>query len=258
MKKKANLIFTIFLCVTCLLGCYKLLDNNNSSNNNNIAETNKPTIENSEFDFSNTTLAFLGDSITYGYVTKQGGQYANPWPKLVGETLNAKESINYGIGGTNIAKVEGKTNSFVERYITMDNKIDIIGVMGGTNDWGNNVPLGTIDDTNETTIYGALNLIASGLKEKYPNSYIFFMSPIPRKETWANSQGYKMKDVRDAFLNVANKYDLGFLDMYYLSGFENEMKLDTTDGVHPSQELVKNSFAPTITQFIKENYKQNK
>ena len=44
------------------------------------------------------------------------------------------------------------------------------------------------------------------LKEKYPNSYIFFMSPIPRKETWVNSQGYKMKDVRDAFLNVANKY----------------------------------------------------
>lgn len=205
-------------------------------------------------DFSNTTIAFLGDSITYGYVTKQGGQYENPYPKLVGQILGAKESINYGRGSSTLASGENSYKPFVDRYLQMDENIDIIGVMGGVNDFSRNIPLGSIDDTDTTTIYGALNVLADGLKQKYPDAYIFFMSPLPMTTTSANSQGYKMSDVRQAVYDVALKHKLDFLDMYLLSGFENEMRLDTTDGVHPSQELVENSIAPQIAQFIIENY----
>jgi lysophospholipase L1-like esterase len=136
----------------------------------------------------------------------------------------------------------------------MDDSLDIIAVMGGTNDWSRNIPLGTPDSTDPSTVYGALHTLASGLKEKYPNAYIFFMSPLPRKETWVNSQGYTVEDVAEAVEYVAEFHNLDFLDMYRLSGFENEMHSDETDGIHPSQNLIKNSITPTIAQFLKENY----
>lgn len=205
-------------------------------------------------DFSDKTMACLGDSITYGYVTKKGGQYENPYPKLLKETLGLKECYNYGKGGSNLATYNGDIKPFVERVKDMPTDLDIIAVMGGTNDWGNGVPLGTLNDEDETTVYGALLSIAEYLVETYPQAYIVFMSPIPRKETWVNSQGYKMSDVAVAVKEVAELYGFGFLDMYSLSGFENEMKTDSTDGVHPSQEYIDNTLAPTIAQFIKDNY----
>ena len=252
MKKKFNIksilfIGVVFLIFSTLLSVSKNLGSSTSGNNSNT------TTESSSV-FENTTIAFLGDSITYGYVTKQGGQYANPYPKLVCESLNAKECYNYGVGSSTLSNGDNSYKSFLDRYDEMASNLDIIGVMGGTNDWSKNIPLGTIDDVDGSTIYGSLNVLANALKEKYPNAKIFFMSPLPRKEVWANSQGYKMLDVRNAVQQVAESHNFKFLDMYYLSGFENEMNTSSTDGVHPSQELVKTKIAPTIAQFIKDNY----
>lgn len=245
--KSILFIGVIFLIFSTLLSISKNLSGiSNRDNSNTTTETSSS--------FENTTIAFLGDSITYGYVTKQGGQYDDPYPKLVCETLNAKECYNYGVGSSTLSNGENSYKSFLDRYDEMASNIDIIGVMGGTNDWSRNIPLGTIDDIDGSTIYGALNVLANGLKEKYPNAKIFFMSPIPRKETWVNSQGYKVLDVRNAVKQVAESYNFDFLDMYYLSGFENEMNNSSTDGVHPSQELLKSKIAPIISQFIEKNY----
>lgn len=230
----------------------KITDDIAVSDNSKKNPSNKTGTSN--IDFSNKTMACLGDSITYGYVTKKGGQYENPYPKLLKETLGLKECYNYGVGGSNLATYNGSIKPFIERMKEMPADLDIIAVMGGTNDWGNGVPLGTIDNEDETTVYGALRSIAEYLTETYPDAYIVFMSPIPRKESWENRQGYKMSDVVVAVKKVAEIYNIDFLDMYSLSGFENEMYSDSTDGIHPSQELVKNSITPTIAQFLKKNY----
>ena len=270
-KTKLNTIIVILIIVfivsaTILLskGFLNVFSDNDSSsqnlsNQNNNEETPTPDDETkhpveSVNIFADKIMACLGDSITYGYVTKQGGQYENPYPKLLKETLGLKECYNYGRGGSNLATYNGSIKPFTERVKELPLNLDIITVMGGTNDWANGVPLGTIDSEDETTIYGALRSIAEYLTETYPDAYIVFMSPIPRKESWANSKGYKISDVGVAVQEVAELYGFDFLDMYSLSGFENEMKTDSTDGVHPSQELLINSITPTIAQFLRENY----
>lgn len=262
-KSRGNtivLILILILVVSAILPLSKGILNNFSDNesssqssNNNKEESENPPVESANV-FADKTMACLGDSITYGYVTKKGGQYENPYPKLLKETLGLKECYNYGKGGSNLATYNGSIKPFVERMKEMPTDLDIIAVMGGTNDWANNVPLGVLNDEDETTVYGALRSIAEYLVETYPKAYIVFMSPIPRKETWANSQGYKISDVAVAVQEVAELYGIDFLDMYSLSEFENEMKTDSTDGVHPSQELLINSITPTIAEFLKENY----
>ena len=212
-----------------------------------------PSVEN--VDFSNTTIAFLGDSITYGYVTKKGGQYENPYPALVENLLGAKKVYNYGVGGSTLSRGNKYYQPFIDRCLEMEEDIDIIGVMGGTNDFYKGVPLGEPTDTVETTVYGALNILAERLKERYPNAQIFFMSPLPTGDYATNALGYSTRDIRNIVLDVANKNGFGFLDMYYVSGFEKEMKTDKTDGTHPSQELLIDTIAPKIAAFIKENYK---
>ena len=54
------------------------------------------------------------------------------------------------------------------KQIPIDAKL--ITVMGGVNDWSQNRELGTIDDIENTTIYGALNLIVSYISKNYPQS----------------------------------------------------------------------------------------
>ena len=57
-------------------------------------------------------MACLGDSITYGYVTKQGGQYENPYPKLLQSTLGLQECYNYGVGSSTLALGDKSYKSF--------------------------------------------------------------------------------------------------------------------------------------------------
>lgn len=252
MKKKSIVKSILFIGAIFLIFSTLLSISKNLSGTSNRDSSNTTTEISSSFE--NTTIAFLGDSITYGYVTKQGGQYDDPYPKLVCETLKAKNCYNYGKGSSTLTNGTNSYKSFLDRYLEMNDNIDIIGVMGGTNDFAKNIPLGESTDNDGSTIYGALNVLAKGLKEKYPNSKIFFMSPLPNNLTEINSKGYTVEDVRNAISYVASQNNFGFLDMYKLSGFENEMNSSSTDGIHPSQELLKSKIAPIISQFIKKNY----
>jgi hypothetical protein len=91
--------------------------------------------------------------------------------------LNVKKTINKGIGGSTLVPFDNR-NCISNNVVDVCNgsgMYSIISVMGGTNDYGLNTPLGTITDTTNDTVYGALNVIAKTLKRKYPNAFIFFM-----------------------------------------------------------------------------------
>lgn len=249
--KKYNIIFIVLALVLCISSTFALF---NIFNKTNDSENLGNTTEIETNIFENKTMACLGDSITYGYITKQGGQYDNPYPKLLQETLGLKECYNYGVGSSTLSNGDNSYKSFLTRYTEMPEDLDIIAVWGGTNDYSRGIPLGTPADKDGTTIYGALHTLAQGLRAKYPNAYIFFMSPTPRKDNWTNSQGYKIEDVGTAVSYISNYYGFGFLDMFKYSGFESEMNSTFTDGLHPSQFLVETNITPTIAQFIKDNY----
>ena len=94
-------------------------------------------------------LLFLGDSITQG---AGASSIEKRYTNLVAARLGC-EMINYGIGGTRIARQkETSANTvwdidFRTRLPLMENECDRVFVFGGTNDYGHgSLHLGSTDE----------------------------------------------------------------------------------------------------------------
>ncbi|MCI8411192.1 MAG: SGNH/GDSL hydrolase family protein [Clostridia bacterium] len=201
----------------------------------------------------------LGDSITYGYINKQGEAMEKSYPTVLKEILDLETVRNYGINGSTIA--DGKNPMYI-RYKDMDDDANIISVLAGTNDFGkksiDNPPLGTKEDNKGNTVYGALNILCKGLKQKYPNALIFFMTPLRcENDTIPNKCNYTLEDVKEAIEEICSKYEIPILDLYSIGDFFPEDKIFLKqygiDGVHPNQKFVKEILSNKIANFIKEN-----
>lgn len=191
--------------------------------------------------FFGLRVNFLGDSITWGYSpADDGSRLANPFPTLVGNTLGFSIVNNYGISGSTIGDLGGGANSpFCERYSSMDTYADLTFVLGGTNDWAKNVPLGTITDSTSASFYGALNTLVTGLLNQYPTQTIVLATPMHRQgDTVKNSVGSILNDYRNAVIAIGEKYGVAVLDLYATSGFipDNTTNFNAIcpDGRHPN------------------------
>lgn len=198
----------------------------------------------------------LGDSITFGYCNENGDAMPKPYPSLIQENFEFLRVCNYGINGSTLADGE---NPMYLRYHDMDDA-DIISVLGGTNDFGRTQieisPLGCMDDHSGNTVYGALHLLCSGLKKKYPQAIIFFMTPLRcGGDTIPNKYGYCLKDVKIAIERVCKRYDIPVLDLYTKGGFDPTdpefLKKYGVDDWHPNQQFVEEILIPIIVLFMK-------
>lgn len=248
------LVLIIVLMTVCLIVC-ACTQAHNEKNDNEKEQTQASTGDEVMIDFSDFSklkMVCLGDSLTAG----QGIE--TPYSAFVKEELGFKEVYNYGIGWSTVANggtcdchpnnYEGGHNPFVYRYSLM-NQGDIIAVCGGANDHGLNVPIGTIDDTAETTFYGALNRLITGLKKCNPGAYIFFMTPF--NYDTVNDNGIHLSGYVEAIKKVCEKHDIDCFDCY--TEVPINVGVDTIDGTHPTQDYVQNVWAPKIAQFIREN-----
>ena len=160
----------------------------------------------------------LGDSITAG--TGAGGEsysYANVAGNMVGAVVQ-----NYGIAGScvnegyNLALTEpGYEDAFCNRYVEMSNSADLVTVFGSVNDHRADSKIGDINSTDTKTFYGALNVLITGLKAKYPSSRIVFITPFKTAD-WSgkNMYGFTMTDFRNAIVGACNKHQLEVLDLF--------------------------------------------
>lgn len=212
--------------------------------------------------FPKSTYITFGDSITYGAdFTRQYSQMDYPYPTLVSNTLSLKSFNNYAISGSTIATDVDDLPSIYHQCLNASADADIVSVLGGVNDYNRSVELGTISDNSKTTFYGSLNSIVSLLLEKYPDAFIFLMTPY--KEdcyhqfscTESNSAGYNLEDYANAVKDVAELYNIPVLDMYNEGQYELEMYNPNSDGIHPSQEFIREYTAPQIAEFIRQNYR---
>lgn len=212
-----------------------------------------------EVDFSAMTYVALGDSITHGKnIFDEGKDFLDfPYCQLVKQTLNLKNVTNYGVNGSTVSNAAGASAPFAIRYADMVDA-DIVSVMGGINDILRSCPLGQPSDVAIDTFYGALDVLAKGLKEKYPNSFIFFMTPLKVKKCENNiEKRASVQQYNQAIKDVCARYEIPVIDTYLLCDFSTEYNSEgyIGDGVHPSQEFNTSVLAPTIAQFIKDNYK---
>ena len=112
-------------------------------------------------------VAILGDSLTGGYGASSEDK---KYHQLLKARCRLAEILDYGEGGTRIAaptdieRDNKRERCFAYRVDEMDESADIVLVFGGTNDYGWEVtPLGTFEDRDETTFFGALHMMMEKL-----------------------------------------------------------------------------------------------
>ena len=208
-------------------------------------------------------ILFLGDSITEGHGSSD---ISKCFVSLIAEREQA-HCINYGIGGTRIARQTTPSEDpvwdqdYPSRVDDMDPEADIVVVVGGTNDFGHgDAHLGSMEDRSVYTFYGALHQLYTSLIEKYPRADIVVLTPLHRlNEDDPRGDGNKAPSARlkvyvDIIREMAEYYSLPVLDLYAVSGLQPKVpiiqELYMPDGLHPSDagyEILANK----ITQFLK-------
>ncbi len=197
-----------------------------------------------EFPWKDSNVVFVGDSITYGVgTTKSYHQYLND--------LNEFSSITHmGIAGSCISAESdyGISNTpLINRWHTIPNA-DLIVIFMGTNDYGHETPLGSINDTSDTSFYGALDVVVNGIRNAYPNSQLVFVTPLHRygfgtskilgtqfaSDDKPNGVGATLGDYVDAIKAVCGKYSLPVIDLFTECTLDPKDKNYYPDGLHPN------------------------
>lgn len=204
-------------------------------------------------------VAIIADSIGAGYgntgydlTTKTGGY---SWIDSLSKTLEFGEVARHCKGGAMVS------NWFIDEVDNIAEDTDLIISMGGFNDYGQNVPIGTISDIDNTTFYGALNIFYQKLINKFPTKTILIITPLhANNNTWngksdgtQNTAGHILNDYRLAEINRCEKYSLPYIDGFSLKLNPNIQALKDlyfNDGVHPNEvgddELGGNILPPKI------------
>ncbi|EPR0073908.1 GDSL-type esterase/lipase family protein [Escherichia coli] len=150
----------------------------------------------------------------------------NKWQPLVASELGCS-FLNHGVGGSKIAKPDSSPTQISMCDDARINALDTTAtawICGpwGTNDWAQNIPIGTINDTVNTTVYGALNIIAQKLRARAPTKPIFWCTPFngdydsPRSSSWIDgetNQYGRLSDYSIAIRAVALRYGFALIDL---------------------------------------------
>lgn len=113
--------------------------------------------------------------------------------------------VNEALCGSCLTHIEGKTNALSDtRYTLIPDDADYITIRIGLNDSSAKVSIGTIDDTENTTFYGAWNVVLDYLTLNRPNAKIGIIV----------ESAYLPTEYRNACINVAQKWGIPYLDLY--------------------------------------------
>ena len=179
-------------------------------------------------------IAILGDSITEGV----GASDIN---FCFANRLKDKfEVLNYGIGGTRIARQNKYYEpmrwnwAFVDRVKIMDFNVDNIIVFGGTNDFGHGDAEIYGEGEDIYTFTGAIRFLIHYLSSKIDNNKILFILPLRRYEEECGNK--KLIDYVNALEKVLKEEGIKYLDLYH-NGLPKPVVIGDeyfVDGLHPN------------------------
>ena len=144
-----------------------------------------PSEELTTSSFADLNYLAFGDSVTEGGNLQSVSQ---AYPNVAGNLLGCNVK-NKAVGGSTFVRDPNKSSRHciaedVINFTKNSGRYHIISVAGGVNDQSLALPLGSISDPLTTeTVYGSLKLIAKTLIQRYPNAFIFFITPIKYPES---------------------------------------------------------------------------
>ena len=195
----------------------------------------------------------LGDSITKGEfggaLGKQYWTYMNELCEIANTTADGVNSTCLSTGDGN-ATIE--SNCGINRLTNIPVDADLISIFMGTNDFGRGHALGTIDDTETNTFYGALKYTCNYMLTNHSNACVFFITPIQRVDDTDGTR--KLSDYVSAIKEVCSMYSIPVLDLYSCllcpKNDTSKSKYFAVDGLHPNPEGHK-KIGKRVAKFIK-------
>ncbi len=229
-----------------------------------VNQADRERIAENKTDFSGVRIACLGDSITAAAnLEGEEGYQQYAYPARLKELLGAEEVYNLGIGGSSIGRYWA--DAYVDRYQEIPEDTDIIIVMGGTNDafCASDKEFGNLEERKYRTFCGDLNELMKGIKEKYPDTEVFFATPLPNvlQDYLMKERDYLLPQQKyvDVIKTLAKEYDYDVIDLYnsnILDSHDANVVADyIPDGVHGNHEgyqIIAEHFASELVQHYEE------
>lgn len=229
-----------------------------------VNRADQERIAESRIDFSGKKIACLGDSITAASNLESEENYKQySYPANLKEILGAEEVYDLGIGGSSIGRYWA--DAFVDRYQDIPEDVDIIIVMGGTNDGFcvADQEFGSLDEREYRTFCGDLDELMRGLKENYPDADVFFATPLPNilHDYLMSERDYLLpqKDFADVILTLAWEYDYEVIDLYNSNLLDShdvdvveEYMPDGVHGNHDGYRILAEHFAAELVRYYED------
>lgn len=198
------------------------------------------------------TMFCVGDSQTAGYPYQNTDSLAGIyWWNGVGRSLGydvqqgsrSGSGFLYKASSTNAITI---TNAWADRIPGFN----VAVYAYGTNDYGNDIPLGTIDDMwisdseGDQTYAGAINYIISRIYEINPKIILVLATPINRSDVGSassnygmghqNADGHTLKDYCDMMISICEKRGVMCVDRRTSAFNTGSIGELLGDGLHPT------------------------
>lgn len=178
------------------------------------------------------SFAIIGDSIT------ELGVYQ----RLLNEKMRFAELYVDGVSGSTVSWAGYRP--FVFRTRDIPESTDFVFLLGGTNDFHIDLPLGEKESSDPMTFRGAVAKICDDIGERLPKATVIFATPLQRTllavcnhpdET--NLLGLKFDAYANAITEVCDEKGAVVMDLFRCGEITKE-KCDRylADGVHPNEE----------------------
>ena len=219
----------------------------------------------------NVPIYWVGDSIMYAgsnvgvpncYRYNASRSLDLPWNyhAVSGTTITDGYGFEWATGaGTGysgfVATEDGTGKAETSKELLRQCKMVVLAM--GTNDFGNDAPLGTVSDTGTDTFYGAFRAWLTYFQTYKPNLPIIVITPFKR-DTWAtpNEENLILPDYVRAMYVVAREFKhVYLLDVFskWYGDTDNQVirARNSIDGIHPSAWF-HDCFTMDLVQKIKE------
>ena len=198
------------------------------------------------------TMFCVGDSQTAGYPYQNTNSLSGIfWWNGVGRNLGydvqqgsrSGSGWLYKSGSTNAITI---TNSWADRITGFN----VAVYAYGTNDYGNDIPLGTINDmwvsdsSGDQTYAGAINYVISRIYELNPKIILVLATPFNRSDVGSsssnygmghpNADGHTLKDYCDMMIAICEKRGVMYVDRRTSAFNTGTMSELLGDGLHPT------------------------
>lgn len=188
-----------------------------------------------------TEWEVVGDSIT-----DEGMLPLTKYPTILKNQYTNISTVN------NCAKSGAHITNKTTGYKTFSTLIDeglsgasanagLVTIFGGVNDYLQNCDIGTTNDTEDTTFYGACKKLIEKIKNKFAQAEIIWIIPLNMtngtfntNSNGINNAGNTLDDYRTAIKNVCTTNNIKIIDVHEDSDLQPSTL--SSDGLHPTAD----------------------